>query len=216
MGAGGGHAQTPRSRMSRGANDATRPRDGGALANDDRVLTRLSFGTAHRQRSNCHDLSHVGQTLEPGVPALPRTDISRRRRAVACVSRGNLAYREPLMLASCHGMMSNTDEPIVLLRAVNGRRAVLVNSLRGVAWHRPRRSIRSCRYPAGYGISYRPGYGRTGDPRAQGRSRRGTVDDLQEARDAGQEYRSFTRPPRRAWAECRATAWALSRVRGSA
>jgi hypothetical protein len=73
----------------------------GALACDDRVLTRLSFGTAHRQRSNCHDLSHVGQTLEPGVPALPRTDISRRRRAVACVSRGNLAYREPLMLASC-------------------------------------------------------------------------------------------------------------------
>jgi hypothetical protein len=67
---------------------------------DDRVLTRLSFGTAHRQRSNCHDLSHVGQTLRSGVPALPRTDISRRCRAVACVSRGNLAYREPIALAA--------------------------------------------------------------------------------------------------------------------
>ena len=56
------------------------------------ILTRPSFSTARRERPS--DLSHLRQTLNPGMPVLPFPSASLDADwAVACVSRGRLAYR---------------------------------------------------------------------------------------------------------------------------
>ena len=57
------------------------------------VLTRPSFSTARRQIP-LHGISHLRQTLNPGVPVLPDPSASLDTDwAVACVLRGRLAYR---------------------------------------------------------------------------------------------------------------------------
>jgi hypothetical protein len=56
------------------------------------IPTRPSFSTARRERSL--NLSHLRQTLNPGMPVLPIPPASLDTGwAVACVSRGRLAYR---------------------------------------------------------------------------------------------------------------------------
>ena len=71
--------------------------------------TGPSFSTARRKSSE--DLSHIRETLNPGVPGHPPHSIFRCLRAVACLPRGRLAYRGSmqytyhskltLMLQSC-------------------------------------------------------------------------------------------------------------------
>jgi hypothetical protein len=58
--------------------------------------TGPSFSTARRERS--HDLSHVRETLNPGVPGHPPHSIFRCLRAVACLPRGRLAYRGSMQI----------------------------------------------------------------------------------------------------------------------
>jgi hypothetical protein len=58
--------------------------------------TGPSFSTARRERS--HDLSHIRETLNPGVPGNTLTNIFRRRRAVAYLPRGRLAYRGSMQI----------------------------------------------------------------------------------------------------------------------
>jgi hypothetical protein len=53
--------------------------------------TGPSFSTARRERSE--DLSHVRETLNPGVPGHPLHSIFGCLRVVAYLPRGRLAYR---------------------------------------------------------------------------------------------------------------------------
>ena len=56
--------------------------------------TGPSFSTARRERSE--DLSHIRETLNPGVPGHPPHSIFGCLRAMACLPRGRLAYRGSL------------------------------------------------------------------------------------------------------------------------
>src|ERR1035437_6524006 len=58
--------------------------------------TGPSFSTARRERSE--DLSHVRETLNPGVPGHPPHSIFGCLRAVACLPRGRLAYRGSMQI----------------------------------------------------------------------------------------------------------------------
>src|ERR1022692_1579815 len=58
--------------------------------------TGQSFSTARRERS--YDLSHVRETLNPGIPGHPPHSIFRCLRAVACLPRGRLAYRGSMQI----------------------------------------------------------------------------------------------------------------------
>jgi hypothetical protein len=58
--------------------------------------TGPSFSTARRKRSE--DLSHIRETLNPGVPGHPPHSIFRCLRAVACLPRGRLAYRGSMQI----------------------------------------------------------------------------------------------------------------------
>jgi len=55
------------------------------------------FGTAHRERPTASATSSKPLIRECLV--YPSTSVSRRRRAVACVSRGSLTYRGPVPYA---------------------------------------------------------------------------------------------------------------------
>jgi hypothetical protein len=57
----------------------------------------LVQASAPRSVRDQFDLSHVKKTLSPGVPVLPSYAISGCRWAVACVLRGSLAYRGPIL-----------------------------------------------------------------------------------------------------------------------
>jgi hypothetical protein len=58
--------------------------------------TGPSFSTARRERSE--DLSHIRETLIPGVPGHPPHSIFGCLRAVACLPRGRLAYRGSMQI----------------------------------------------------------------------------------------------------------------------
>src|ERR1019366_8574698 len=58
--------------------------------------TGPSFSTARRERS-C-DLSHVRETLKPGIPGHPPHSIFGCLRAVAYLPRGRLAYRGSMQI----------------------------------------------------------------------------------------------------------------------
>ena len=70
---------------------------------DDRVPTRVSFGTAHREKGRIRlTLSHIGQTLEPGDSAPPANGASLDTagqwplcRAVTSPTENRVSHQEP-------------------------------------------------------------------------------------------------------------------------